>query len=65
MKADTTIGQKRKKSVNEGREVSEDRANLGQDCEGCERDPLTFGCVYLRIGLKHQEGWDCHLFCLH
>lgn len=55
MKADTTRGQKRKKSVEEGREVSEDRAYLGQDCEGCERDPLTFSCVYLYIGLKHKK----------
>lgn len=31
MKADTTGGQKRKKSVEEGREVSKDRANLRQD----------------------------------
>lgn len=34
--------QKKKKSVQERREVSKDRANLGQDCEGCEREPLDF-----------------------
>lgn len=34
MKADTIGGQERKKSVEEGREVSKVRANLGQDYEG-------------------------------
>lgn len=34
MKADTTEGEKKKKSVKERRDVSKDRETLGQDCEG-------------------------------
>lgn len=33
MKTDTTGGEKRNKSVKEGREVYKDRGNLGQVCE--------------------------------
>lgn len=34
MKADTTEGEKKKKSVKERRDVSKDRETLGQGCEG-------------------------------
>lgn len=45
MKVDTTGGKKHKKSVEEGREVSEDRVNPGQDCDGSVNRSPTVNCV--------------------
>lgn len=67
LKADITEGKKQNKSVEEGREVSEDRANPGQGCEGSVkgRPARLLATSDFPLDYKHQEGWGCICFAYH